>query len=488
MSLTTTLQFHDGTDLKLGFDDYHFGKLDVSVEDCEMPNNTWDVKFSIDRSGSMSDTCKDLKTKMQHIHHTMSNILRMFSECETSKFNVSVDAFDDKYDLIFDFQEINSTTVDEFIEKICKIYPRNSTNLVLPIQKTNEEMQNRKNLFPENKQLHILLTDGCDTFNQNIYDDLNAIASPEYDFIAFGFGIQHDARALTIMGEKENSNYGFIDELEKAGFVYGEYLHAVLHKLFTNIQIDVEDGEIYNWKTNTWSDSLLIPNLDSGASKTYYVRTKNNAETSGFVSGYVLSKKTQEILDDFETMPDLVVYADDGTEHTDPVVLTRDIYRYRTLVLMAEVKNDSISDSDENKNIMKKKIRDFFEELQEYVTTNDLQNDLFMKKLQDDVYVMYKTYNTPLFEMYSAARQRSQGNQNVCTATQIDDISTVPYNKMRRAHAYCFDDGDDANHDRDLGILNSDDDFQYNISQNIDYYERSCSETVSNMMRSISKK
>jgi len=477
MTLSTALYFHDG----LWEGDYQFGKLDVSVEDGEMPNNTWDVKFSIDRSGSMSDTCKDLKTKMQHIHHTMSNILRMFSECETSKFNVSVDAFDDKYDLIFDFQEINSTTVDEFIEKICKIYPRNSTNLVLPIQKTNEEMQNRKNLFPENKQLHILLTDGCDTFNVNIYDDLNAITSPEYDFIAFGFGIQHDARALTIMGEKENSNYGFIDELEKAGFVYGEYLHAVLHKLFTNIQIDIEYGEIYHWKTNTWSDSLLIPNLDSGASKTYYIRTKNKSQTSGFVSGYVLSKKTQEIIDDFETMPDLLVFADDGTERVEPVNLMPHIYRYRTLALMAEVKNDSAQ------NDMKKKIRDFFEELQEYITTNNLQNDLFMKKLQDDVYVMYKTYNTPLFEMYSAARQRSQGNQNVCTATQIDDISTVPYDKIRRSYAQCLDD-DDATHDTDLDILNSHDDFQYNISQNIDYYERSCSATVSNMMRSISKK
>jgi hypothetical protein len=477
MTLSTALYFHDG----LWEGDYQFGKLDVSVEDGEMPNNTWDVKFSIDRSGSMSDTCKDLKTKMQHIHHTMSNILRMFSECETSKFNVSVDAFDDKYDLIFDFQEINSTTVDEFIEKICKIYPRNSTNLVLPIQKTNEEMQNRKNLFPENKQLHILLTDGCDTFNMNIYDDLNAITSPEYDFIAFGFGIQHDARALTIMGEKENSNYGFIDELEKAGFVYGEYLHAVLHKLFTNIQIDIEDGEIYHWKTNTWSDSLLIPNLDSGASKTYYIRTKNKSQTSGFVSGYVLSKKTQEIIDDFETIPDLLVFADDGTERIDPVDLMPDIYRYKTLALMVEVKNDSAQ------NDMKKKIRNFFEELQEYITNNNLQNDLFMKKLQDDVYVMYKTYNTPLFEMYSAARQRSQGNQNVCTVTQLGDISTVPYDKIRRSHANCLDDNGTYDTD-DLDVLNSHDDFQYNISQNIDYYERSCSETVSNMMRSISKK
>jgi hypothetical protein len=50
-------------------------------------------------------------------------------------------------------------------------------------------------------------------------------------------------------------------------------------------------------------------------------------------------------------MPDLVVYADDGTERIEQVNLMPDIYRYRTLALMSEVKNDSISDSDENKNI-----------------------------------------------------------------------------------------------------------------------------------------
>jgi von Willebrand factor type A domain len=483
MTLSTSLYFHDG----LWEDDYQFGKLDVSIEDSEMPNNTWDVKFSIDRSGSMSDTCKDLKTKMQHIQHTMSNILRMFSECETCKFNVSVDAFDDKYDLIFDFQEINSNTVDEFIEKIRKIYPRNSTNLILPIQKTQTEMQNRKNMFPENKQLHVLLTDGCDTFNKNIYDDLNQLTSPECDFIAFGFGIQHDAKALTIMGEKNNSDYGFIDELEQAGFVYGEYLHAVLHKLFTNIQIDIEDGEIYNWKTNTWADSLLIPSLDSGASKSYYVRTKNKDATSGFVSAYVLSKETQEILDDFETVPDLLVVEDDGTEHIDPVVLTRDIYRYRTLVLMAEIKNNSTSDSHENKKIMKKKIRDFFEEMKDYISTNDLQNDLFMKKLQDDVYVMYKTYDTPFFEMYSAARQRSQGNENICTATQLDDISTVPYDKLRRSHAIHFDDDVDVDVVDDLGD-DLGDDLDYNISNVVDTEATRSMSSVSRMMRSISKK
>lgn len=482
MTLATTLEFHNGNDLQLGFTDYHFGKLNVSVEDCEMPYNTWDVKFSIDCSGSMSDTCKDLKTKMQHIQHTMINILRMFSECETSKFNVSVAAFDDTYDLLFDFQEINATNVEDFIEKIKRIYPKNATNLILPIQQTNTEMQNRKIAFPENKQLHVLLTDGCDTCTSNVYDTLKSFENPDYAFIAFGFGIQHDAKALSIMGEQTNCDYGFIDELEKAGLVYGEYLHAVLYKLFNNITITLENGEIYDWKINTWSDSLSVSSLDSGASKTYYIRTKNTELVEGTIYGYTDSTAEQVILDEFEPVPDLIAFnEDDGTETVETNDLTIHAYRYKTLVLMSEVNEQEESVT------MKKKLCDFFDEIKKYIEDNSLQSDLFMKKIQDDIYILKKTYGTRYFEVYSAARQRSQGNQNVCTATQLEEIMTVPYNKLSRSHARWF--GDDDTIGEDLEIVNSDnddDDLEYNISQNIDY-ERSCSATVSRMMRSISK-
>ena len=481
MALTTVLEFHNGNDLELGFDDY-FGKLDVSVEDCEMPYNVWDVKFSIDCSGSMCDTCKDSKTKMEHIHHTMINILRMFSECDTSKFNVSVAAFDDKYDLIFDFSEINSNNVEEFIEKIKKIYPKNSTNLVLPIEQTNIEMQNRKTQFPDNKQLHVLLTDGCDTCNRNVYVDLKKIISSEYNFIAFGFGIQHDARALSIMGENANCDYGFIDELEKSGLVYGEYLHAVLYKLFNNITVTVENGEIYDWKNSTWASRLFVPGLDSGASKTYYIRTKNKNLVNGTISGYSISNNAEQILDEFEPVPDLIKFHADGSETVEMNDLTNHAYRYKTLALMHEINTSCDSEIFDSED-MKKTLRNFFEEIKKYMDDNNLQNDLFMKKIQDDIYVLYKTCGTSYFELYTAARQRSQGNQYVCTATQIDDIFTVPYDKLHRSNGRCFD-FDDLDESANTAGFNDDDDFEHNITQNM--ITESSSRTVSRMMRSIS--
>jgi hypothetical protein len=422
----------------------------------------------------MGDKCKDSKTKMQHIQHTMINILRMFSECKTCKYNVSVSIFDNIYKIIFDFSEITENNVDEFIEKIKKIYPRNSTNLVLPIQQTNIEMENRKTAFPEHKQLHILLTDGCDTCNHNVYPELEKIITTKYDFIAFGFGKDHDVKALTIMGKNINCQYGFIDELENAGLVYGEYLHTVLYRLINNITITLEDGEIYDWKTNTWSSSLSIPGLDSGVSKTFYVRTHDKENISGTVSGYLESDETKtiKILDDFETLPDLIVDDDDGNKHIDPVDLTAHSYRYKTLDLMFRSQH-----AEDNCETIRTEIRGLFEEIKKYVEQYNLQDDLFIKKIQDDVYILYKTYGTRYFELYSNARQRSQGNQYVCTATQMDDINNdfnSPF--LHRSHAF-----------PDIQCENLPDDFDYTISDNSQYH-RSCSETVSKMMRSVSKK
>jgi hypothetical protein len=121
MSLTSSLIFHSASDLAQLDDILFFGKLDIQVEDCDIPEHTWDIKFSIDRSGSMSETCNDGNTKMQHIQHTMINMLRLFIEYETAKFNISIDIFDDKYELLLDFTHITNENLNDLINKINKL-------------------------------------------------------------------------------------------------------------------------------------------------------------------------------------------------------------------------------------------------------------------------------------------------------------------------------------------------------------------------------
>jgi uncharacterized protein YegL len=467
--------FHSGSDLGLG---YSFGKLEINVEDCDIPEHTWDIKFSVDFSGSMLEKCNDGNTKMQHIQHTMINILRLFVDYNTAKFNISIDTFDDKYELLLDFTEINTDNLDEMIKKINKIYPRNSTSLILPLEKTKTELQNRKNQYPNHKQLHILLTDGCDTCNDNVYTRLKPLCSEiDHSFIAFGFGVNHDAKALTIMTDNNKSEYAFIDELEKAGLVYGEHLHSVLYKVLHDIYITIENGEIYNWKNNTWSSTLYINGLDSGVSKTYYVRTDDICEcVYGSITGFEYTNNTehtlQEFNNEFTPVPDLM---DMENDTIIPVDLTSHVYRYRTLKLMAELKDSYDNDGFDNTK-MKKQIKEFYEEIKNYIDTNNLTDDLFMKKIKDDVYILYKTIGTLYYELYSGARQRSQGNQNVCTATQINTLNRLPdFAKYARMKLDSFVDSD------------SDTEIENDVLDNT-AYEMTCPRSVSNMMRSISQK
>jgi len=478
MSLTSSLIFHSASDLAQLDDILFFGKLDIQVEDCDIPEHTWDIKFSIDRSGSMSETCNDGNTKMQHIQHTMINMLRLFIEYETAKFNISIDIFDDKYELLLDFTHITNENLNELINKINNIYPRNTTNLILPLEKTKTELKTRKTTYPTHKQLHILLTDGCDTCNDSVYTQLKPLCLEiDYEFIAFGFGVNHDAKAMTIMTNNNNSEYAFIDELEKAGLVYGEYLHTVLYKVLRDITITIENGEIYNWKNNTWSSTLHINRLDSGVSKTYYVRTNDILGCIyGDITGFedtANSDILSEFKDTFTPVPDLI---DMENDTIIPVDLTHHVYRYRTLKLMAEVKESYENDDFDNVN-MKINIKEFYEEIKKYMDTNNLTNDVFMKKIKDDVYILYKTIGTGYFELYSGARQRSQGNQNVCTATQINTLHTVPY--MARSVRMKSEDFIDSDADTDIE--------NYDVLDNT-AYEMTCPRSVSKMMRSISRK
>ena len=98
--------------------EHKFGILEISTPDKDALPHTWDVKFDVDCSGSMSDTCIDGRNKLQHIKHVLSNILRLFASYSNITFNVSVEAFDDSLHRVFDFAHITPDNVEEHIAKI----------------------------------------------------------------------------------------------------------------------------------------------------------------------------------------------------------------------------------------------------------------------------------------------------------------------------------------------------------------------------------
>ena len=89
-SIQSVLQFTPpGAILPIDFADspnHKFGILEISTPNNDALLHTWDVKFDVDFSGSMSDLCIDGRDKLQHIKHVLANILRLFASYSNITF------------------------------------------------------------------------------------------------------------------------------------------------------------------------------------------------------------------------------------------------------------------------------------------------------------------------------------------------------------------------------------------------------------------
>ena len=69
--------------------DWIFGVFNLHIRsEINITSKHIHIFFTIDGSGSMSDMCVDGRSKMQHIHYTLENMIRIF--CETPECNISV--------------------------------------------------------------------------------------------------------------------------------------------------------------------------------------------------------------------------------------------------------------------------------------------------------------------------------------------------------------------------------------------------------------
>jgi uncharacterized protein YegL len=459
--------------------EYQFGILEISTPDKEALPHTWDVKFDVDFSGSMSELCIDGRDKLQHIKHVLINILRLFASYSHMTFNVSVDAFDDSILQVFDFVQITQENVEEYIAKINAIVTRGQTNLVLPLKKTKEQMATRLATFPNNKRLHFLLTDGNDTCYNSSKTILNTV-DVQYDTIVFGFGQDHDSKTLMAIGEKPFCEYAFIAEMEKAGIVYGEYIHNVLYRCIEGVVVLLKNAEIYCWKTNTWSSTLDIGNIASGLKKSYYVRTTYDIySVCGEIHGSecLLDGGNSNCikLNEFETMPHLI--SADG--ETDSTTFKEHSLRLKTLELLHEVAHLDDLDNDCNNNMaiakpsqqlphilppslldpkksekynakskeLKKKIVTLYRTISDYKTTTE---NRFLASLMDDLYIARRSFDSHNGRLYTLARQRTQGTQTVYTPTNIDNFKNpaIPRLLKRNTTPIAFNDDDDDDDDK----------------------------------------
>jgi len=101
-----------------------FGILNFTAVTTGETSEELDFLLVVDCSGSMSDACSDGRSKMQHIIHTLKNMVLFFHEHPNTKMNITINAFDTQIYPIVTRTKITDENLNEIIYKIEKIIPR----------------------------------------------------------------------------------------------------------------------------------------------------------------------------------------------------------------------------------------------------------------------------------------------------------------------------------------------------------------------------
>lgn len=401
--------------------DAKFGIINLKTVAKTVTEQDQEFIFMIDCSGSMSDMCSDKRSKMQHIIHTLKNMILYFKENSNIKVHITIYAFDHHIYDILDRSPVTNENFAEIIQKVDSIVPRDSTNIEIALSKVRECANKIKTDYPNSNICHIFMTDGEVTTGEKTSEILSELVDRTITNAFIGFGIDHDADLLGTIGTGEKTNYYFVDKLENSGLVYGEILHDILYKFMTNVRLTVQNGLIYDFKKNIWSETLNVGEIVSEANKIYHIASSGIEDCFVTITGTIDSEQNFELI---------------ISGQSEPEDLTKYIYRQRTLqhlysvkdFILRKKKRDYKDDYDtddllfsrimnnynifcKEENTIKQGLRTFMKEMKVYMKDNNLIEDKFMKNLCDDIFICYRTFNTKFGSMYVNARQSSQGSQ-----------------------------------------------------------------------------
>ena len=174
------------------------------------------------------------------------------------------------------------------------------------------------------------------------YNEIAKQVAPHCTNIFIGFGGDHNAIGLQQLADSQpNGSYFYVAEIEKAGLVFGEVLHALYYTALTDITIEMFDSEIYDYKTNTWTNRLFVPSIVSEAMKTYHIRSATPEQACAtIVACSVVHNESEPTLIDDDVVPLPALRQVDGTALQ--IDLTVYMLRQRTQELMYSAHQHSL--------------------------------------------------------------------------------------------------------------------------------------------------
>ena len=416
--LKESMEFNLFIDHETGKEDKKdkFGVIKLKMAEKQISKDPIDIHAVTDISGSMNEAASNtnVATKGSVMNHVLKNVNSIVAENNESGSNVEIciDGFDDKIKKVVPYTRLTFEDVIDTNKRIdLFLQPRGTTNIKLGMLEFSKEHATRNTLaLVAAKESHrIFITDGADTCGNIDNVALAALVDPTIPNYFIGLGIGHNSTLLKLMSKPDDCEYHFIPSAEESGPIIATIIHKIYYTTLRKVSATIIGGEIYNYKTNTWTTSLYVGAITSEATKTWHIRTRGDiADVKVFLRA----------TNDFITLA-----KDNGFTN-----LNYNILRQRTLEFLYSASHIP-TDLDHNppaKAIFTKKMRvemnGFFEYLNKYIKSQNLEKCLDHKTLCDDMYIAIQTFGTKLGHLYSDSRGESQ---ETSAAYAISDISAA---------------------------------------------------------------
>jgi len=395
-----SVQFHDPVIPLPDYDDANgnFGVVKFQVRsDVTIPAGVYLVHMEKDGSGSMTIRTKDGRSRDEHVKATICNAIRALTKIAMAnpqiQIYVQVSDFDTAVYPVLQLSQISPDNVESLVAAVHNHkLPEGNTNLEIALHDSVQSCDAFLKLHPDAHILSVVTTDGeVNDGECNKYRLQEMVKDRPYPTVCIGYGADHNADLLITVG----SSYFYVSDFERAGEPIGEMLQNLLYIAIENTHLHIENGEIWNGKT--WTNTLHIGNAIGGSSKTFSVRSKTPLEVRIKVSNMETSTPTfSDLTRDMLRHKTVILLAEARDNLAEDIVIpihpkfsatyAADMERYEGEMLAYEQRIQSNLDE---KQTLRDKIKVFFRLMKDYATAKHMENEALMKQLLDDVYTVW---------------------------------------------------------------------------------------------------
>ena len=413
-------------------DHKNFGVLTLTTPEQPSLEQTekkqYHITFTLDRSGSMDDiTPSDSTSKIAQVKMICKNIVKWMNK-DTNHYSITILLFDYEVITLVENELITDANETQIIEQIDSIHSRGNTNIEQALKESHRLIKQHNNSEVEN--IHIFMTDGLPTSGERNRQYLAKIVlEHKLEDIGIehfiGFGENHDSHLLETFAKIYDDNYHFIDSYETGGMVYGEILSDMIYSFSKNIILTGNNLKLYEYKTNTWVDSLTIRRLGYHSTKTFYI-LKSGELLSMFTSNTTINSSISLSRESTLSINDnAAIWYENIEDPTKKTTFINHLWRFTVLQLLYNTQED---------NIDMQAIQKTLKELKDYMKTTGQEEDPFLKILCDDLYITKKVEYTPYKRIYIHNRQVSQGEQRGYTVKNVDHIMDDDWENIDNIH------------------------------------------------------